>query len=281
MDIDNQIIVSIFKTKTITTSDIIKKVSRAVEDRLPIKPRRELIIHTDRGTQFSSSEYDQFIKEYQGFILGSMTRANKPKDNAVAERFMRTFKEHKIEGKTFQEELFHQIEINARFRGYRKIFNLYVKSLNLKPNSKSQDKSPEQHDINSKTASMLMVEPTYSRAFSDYYGEDFRREEINKYKSENKDVVNILDEIAARRAEVVQNTPFDDHDNNIMLKVIDNRLNDLYAIIQGITRQYVEEAILPLQDMIQSIDDKINTLLPKQKRKKNILPLRDPIMQII
>lgn len=38
---------------------------------------------------------------------------------------MRTFKE------PFQEELFHQIELNSKFKGYRKVFYQYVKSLNL------------------------------------------------------------------------------------------------------------------------------------------------------
>jgi hypothetical protein len=69
-----------------------------------------------------------------------MSRKGKPKDNPVAERFMRTFKEHKIKDRTFQEELFYQIEVNSKFQGYRKVFNEYVKSLNLKPNGKS--KSP-------------------------------------------------------------------------------------------------------------------------------------------
>ena len=49
---------------------------------------------------------------------------------------MRTFKEHKINDKTFQEELFYQIEVNSKFQGYRKVFNECVKSLNLKLNGK-------------------------------------------------------------------------------------------------------------------------------------------------
>ena len=61
---------------------------------------------------------------------------------------MRTFKEHKINNKTFQEELFYQIEINSKFKGYRKIFYLYVRNLTLKSNKKS----PEQKDLDSSTA---------------------------------------------------------------------------------------------------------------------------------
>jgi hypothetical protein len=97
-----------------------------------------------------------------------MSIANKPKDNAVAERFMRTFKEHRIDGKTFQERLFQEIEINPSFKAYRKIFNLYVKELNLKPNNKSKYKSPERHDNDAKVASLLMDDSIYPKAFSEH-----------------------------------------------------------------------------------------------------------------
>ena len=276
----NKVLVSLFRTKTISTNDIVKKLNEVIEQRLPIKPRRELIIHTDRGTQFSSHAYSEFIENWEGFVLPSMSRANKPKDNAVAERFMRTFKEHEISKKTFQEELFYQIEINSKFKGYRKVFNLYVRNINKKPNKKSKSKSPEQSDFDSNTASMLMIEPTYSKAFSEYIGNDFRRKHVEEFKSQNNYVVGILDEIAAKRAEVVEKTPFDTYDDNLALKVIDERLRDMYSLIQSnpeVTRQYVEEAILPIQDMLESMDDKLNALLPKQKKDRDTLPLRDPV----
>jgi hypothetical protein len=43
---------------------------------------------------------------------------------------------------------------------------------------------------------MLMIEPTYSKAFSEYYGDDFQRKPIDQFKMENEGVVGILDEIA-------------------------------------------------------------------------------------
>lgn len=91
-----------------------------------------------------------------------MSRKASPKDNAVIERFMRTFKKHKINDKTFQEELFYQIELNKQFKGYRKISYLYVKSLNLKSNRKA----PERHDTDISVASQLMVEPEYSKLYN-------------------------------------------------------------------------------------------------------------------
>jgi len=269
-----------FRTKTITATEIVKELNKAIDKRLPIKPRRELIIHTDRGSQFIGKAYNNFIKEKEGFILPSMSRKASPKDNAVIERFMRTFKEHKINDKTFQEELFNQIELNKQFKGYRKIFDFYVKNLNLKPNLKSNRKAPEKHDIDVSVASQLMVEPIYSKAFSEHYGVDFRRDHIEQFKSQNNDIISILDEIAAKQAKVIEKTPFDLYEDNLALKVIDDRLQSIYRLIQSnpeVTRQYVEEAIIPIQDMFESMDEKLNLLLPKQKKNRAILPLRDPI----
>lgn len=152
---------SIFRTKIIPTTDIVKKLNDAIDQRFPIKPTRELIIHTDRGTQFSSQGYKNFLDQREGYIVASMSRYGKPKDNPVAERFMRTFKEHKINNITFQQELFYQIERNTKFKGYKKIFELYGKDLSLKPNLKSSPKSPERHDLDASVTSQLMIEPKY------------------------------------------------------------------------------------------------------------------------
>jgi len=109
-----------------------------------------------------------------------------------------------------------------------------------------------------------MVEPTYSKAFSSFYGEDFRRTDIDNFKSQADEVLSIMDEIASKRAEVVERTPFDNYDDNIALQVIDERLKEIYQVIQNnpsLTREYVEDALLPIQDILESIDEKVNTLL--------------------
>ena len=276
----NKIITAIFRNKSISSNDIVKNLEKAIDERLPIKPRRELIVHTDRGSQFTSKSYNDFVRDQEGFMLPSMSRANTPKDNAVAERFIRTFKEHKIDDKTFQEEIFHQIESNSKFKGYRKIFSLYIRSLNLKPNKKSNKKSPEQHDSDAELASRLMIEPEYSKAFSERFGPDFRREHIDTFRTQNTHVISLLQEIAAKKAEIVDKTPFDLYDDNLVLNVIDDRLQGIYALIQtnpDVTREYVEQALLPIQDMLEDIDGKINILLPNKKKKYNTLPLRDPV----
>lgn len=65
---------------------------------------------------------------------------------------------------------------------------------------------------------MLMIEPKYSKAFSEFYAEDFRREPVDEFKMQNNNVVSILDEIAAKRAEVVNKTLFDFYGHNLPLK---------------------------------------------------------------
>ena len=42
----NKIVVSLFITKQFTSYDFIQKLNQAIETRLPIKPRRELILYT-------------------------------------------------------------------------------------------------------------------------------------------------------------------------------------------------------------------------------------------
>ena len=51
---------------------------------------QDFIIHTDRGTQFTSHEWFTFVKQLGA--IGSMSDFATPKDNAVAERTIRTIK---------------------------------------------------------------------------------------------------------------------------------------------------------------------------------------------
>ena len=186
-------------------------------------------MHTDRGIQFTSKTYYNFINQFEDILDPSMSRENTPTDNAVAERFMRTFKEHKIEGKTFEQLVQESALLGSK--SYRNIVNLFVKSLNKKLNKKSLFKAAEQHDKSVTIASMLMVNPKYPKAFSERFGEDARRKEMSKYKLENSRVTSILEELATKKAEIVDKTPFDNFDNNLALKLIDKRLTELYELI--------------------------------------------------
>lgn len=93
-------------------------------------------------------------------------------------------------------------------------------------------------------------------------------------------VVGSLDEIAAIKSEIVDRTPFDSYDNNLLIKVIDERLSGLYGLIKTnpeITQEYVEKAVEPINHSLDELHFKIDQLLPKDKKQRNIQPLRDPV----
>ena len=58
----NKILVALFKTKMITSNGIVKKLQELVEKRLPIRPRKEVILHKNRVSQFTIETYNQFVK---------------------------------------------------------------------------------------------------------------------------------------------------------------------------------------------------------------------------
>lgn len=126
----NTIITYCSNIKTITSSAIVKKLSKEMDEIFWLKPYNKLIIHTDRGTQFSSKAYNNLIKKYNAFILPSMSQENIP-----TKRFMRTFKDHLINGVKLQEALF-----DCEFKYRRTIIRNYVESLNKTLNKKTVHK---------------------------------------------------------------------------------------------------------------------------------------------
>ena len=275
----NYIVASLISRELITSRSIVRSLERSINQRLKVSGKKKLIIHTDRGTQFSSKIYNTFTKKYKEYFIPSMARENTPTDNPVAERFMRTFKSHKIYNTTIEEKLSNSLAIEPNFSSYRATLNKYVNSLNGKPNKKSRT-SPQRQDKDVSAASLLMMDPKYSQAKSKHVANDFRIDEVEKFKAENTKVIGLLAELAAKKAELVDKTPFDNFENDIALQVIDNRLNEIYAIIQDnpqATKQYVEEAIEPIEDSLSQLHNKVDQLLSKGKKYKETLPLRDPV----
>ena len=58
------------------------------------QPPAGLIHHSDRGSQYAADGYVRVLRAYG--IEISMSRAGTPSDNAICERFMRTFKEEEV-----------------------------------------------------------------------------------------------------------------------------------------------------------------------------------------
>lgn len=136
-----------------------------------------------------------------------------------------------------------------------------------------------------------MREPTYSRAFSQHYGQDRRLTEISRYKSENFKVTSLLEEIAAKKADIVDKTPFDPLEGNIALELIEKRLDEMRELLESnqyIVQKSVEGIIEPVNDNVDelreqfyqemdTLNKKIDKLIPKDKKNRKVEQLRDPI----
>lgn len=278
----NLIVASTISKKVINATSVVRALEKAIHKRFKSGPSsHKLIIHTDRGSQFSGKIYNDFVKKYDEYFIPSMSRENTPTDNAVAERFMRTFKEHEINGVTVENDISNVMGLQPKFSAYRSYLNKYVNSLNEKPNKKAF-MGPERYDKGSSSASMLMLKPNYLKAQSSHINQDPRLEEVERYKSEKQQVMGILAEIAARKAEVVNETPFDSFsfEDKIVFEMMENKLNEIYSIIESnpeTTKKYVIQALEPVEDSLEALHNKVDTLLSKSKINREVLPLRDPI----
>ena len=155
IDIHTNYIVSAIISSSVITS---QKIIKSIKERISPIGKNKLTIHTDRGTQFSSKAYNTFVTRCSEYFCPSVASENTPTDNSVAERFMRTFKEHKIHETTIEEKLSNSILIEHNFRSYRSVLNESTSSLNVKPNKKYRT-SPRKQDLDVTAASNLMTDP--------------------------------------------------------------------------------------------------------------------------
>ena len=143
LDLYSRMVVGWATSSEINSFLVCSALQRAVTKR---KPHPGLILHSDRGVQYSSEEYNKLTKRYG--IVASMSRKGNCWDNAVAESFFRSLKVESIRGKTIktkeeaQRIVFEYIE---DFYNSRRIhsFLLYM--------------SPSQWEAQAKTSSSLIA----------------------------------------------------------------------------------------------------------------------------
>ena len=63
-------------------------------------PEKGLIVHSDRGSQYASQQYQSLLANY-GFI-GSMSRKGDGRDNSVAESFFSRLKDERVFWRNYQ-----------------------------------------------------------------------------------------------------------------------------------------------------------------------------------
>lgn len=65
------------------------------------KPSNDVVIHSDQGTQYTSSDWQAFLKTYN--LVCSMSRRGNCYDNAVAESFFQLLKRERIKRKIYKD----------------------------------------------------------------------------------------------------------------------------------------------------------------------------------
>ena len=79
------------------------------------KPKNRVIIHSDQGSQYTSSDWQAFLKSHN--LVCSMSRRGNCYDNAVAESFFQLLKRERIKRKTYRDreearqDIFNYIEM--------------------------------------------------------------------------------------------------------------------------------------------------------------------------
>lgn len=88
---------------TIALSNSTQLTKRAlISAYLERMPKRSLILHTDQGTNFTSSAFQKCAKGLN--ITQSFSRASNPYDNSVMESFFKTFKLEELYRKNYRSE---------------------------------------------------------------------------------------------------------------------------------------------------------------------------------
>lgn len=97
---------------TMATDSVLDALMMAVWRR---KPKNEVIIHSDQGSQFSSDDFARWCQEHR--LLPSMSRRGNCYDNAVAESFFSSLKKEQVKQKIYatraeaKSEIFEYIEV--------------------------------------------------------------------------------------------------------------------------------------------------------------------------
>lgn len=106
IDLFSRKLVGYKMSKRMTTDLVISALHNALQSRGYPK---NVIVHSDRGSQYASNRYKQFLKSHN--LIGSMSRKGDCWDNAVAESFFATLKKEYIYQTSFKTREIAQLGI--------------------------------------------------------------------------------------------------------------------------------------------------------------------------
>lgn len=95
------------------------------------KPPAGLVLHSDRGSQYASHEYQALLKQHG--IVCSMSRKGNCWDNAVMERFFLSLKMERVWRRDYANHLEAEKDITEYIAGFYNCVRLYSARGNLPP----------------------------------------------------------------------------------------------------------------------------------------------------
>ena len=121
-----------YKIRKINSTQLVKTTLKvAYEER---KPSTSLIFHTDRGANYISKSFNDYLKSLK--ITHSFSRPHVPYDNSVMESFFASLKREELYRKKYRSE-----------KEFYKAVDDYIKFYNeRRPHAKLQYKTPNQKE---------------------------------------------------------------------------------------------------------------------------------------
>ena len=281
-------------TDTVRTFESALKTKRIKEQLDEQEPA--LLIHTDRGSQFTSDIYFQFTNKYKKRFRPSMSPMASPKNNAVMERFLRTFKGLKISNETIFESIeriSENTEQNIDLKQLRTVFQKFVDFYNEEKQTKKAPKGANYSVRIFEEGKEFLKEPIFNQGYSAYSMEkDDRRIEIDRYKLELIDVWTEINEALPNNISFLEAKPI----LLSKLRTIEDKIDQQSSMtlsIKGDTmdlsegqRDLIEgqkltmTAIGQVAMAIETLREEVQELKNKRNQKKaNKIQLRDPIYQ--
>ena len=105
-------------------------------------PGAGLVVHSDRGTQYASAEYQALLKKYG--LIGSMSRKGNCWDNAVMERFFLNLKMERVWQKDYANHSEAISDVADYIVGFYNCERLHSKLGNLSPNAFERESEIQQ-----------------------------------------------------------------------------------------------------------------------------------------
>lgn len=118
IDLYDRSIVASLNSKYINTELAISVLEKALKNENIKNP---LKLHSDQGSQFTSYDFTNYCKEHN--IVQSMSKSGCPYDNAVMERFYKTFKNEFVYQNTFIDEA----DLDVKTRQYIYLWYNYLR----------------------------------------------------------------------------------------------------------------------------------------------------------